>query len=144
MPKVWITKKEFIPDKALIEAAGSELLAKLLLQRNINTVDKIKTFLNPREFAPISPYAFKDMDKAVKRIKNAIEENQHIVIYGDFDADGVTSTAVLHKTLKELGANFSHYIPDRQTESHGLSKNILIKRIAKNQAKLFITLFILQ
>lgn len=139
MPKAWITKKEFIPDKALIEAAGSELLAKLLLQRNINTVDKIKTFLNPREFEPISPYAFKDMDKAVKRIKNAIEENQHIVICGDFDADGVTSTAVLHKTLKELGANFSHYIPDRQTESHGLSKNILIKRIAKNQAKLFIT-----
>ena len=139
MPKNWITKEYIQPDESLVKTAGSELLAKLLIQRGINTPEKIKTFLNPEEFQPISPYAFKDMDKAVNRIKEAIEKQQHIVICGDFDADGVTSTAVLHKTLKLLGANFSHYIPDRQTESHGLSKNILVKSIAKKQAKLFIT-----
>lgn len=139
MPKNWITKEYVQPDESLIKTAGSELLAKLLVQRGINTPEKIKTFLNSEEFQPISPYAFKDMDKAVNRIKEAIEKQQHIVICGDFDADGVTSTAVLHKTLKLLGANFSHYIPDRQTESHGLSKNILVKSIAKKQAKLFIT-----
>ena len=139
MPKNWIIKNNIKPERSLIDAAGSELLARLLVQREINTVEKINSFLNPKEFKPLSPYAFKDMEKAVARIINAIEEKQHIVICGDFDADGVTSTAVLHKTLQYLGANFSHYIPDRQTESHGLSKNILIKKIAKNQAKLFIT-----
>ncbi len=139
MPKNWKIKEYIEPDESLVVAAGSKLLAGLLVQRGINTPEKVKAFLNPDEFVPVSPYAFRDMQKAVFRINQAIEEQQHIVICGDFDADGVTSTAVLHKTLKLLGANFSHYIPDRQTESHGLSKNILIKKIAKNQAKLFIT-----
>lgn len=139
MPKNWVIKKQAEPDEALIKASGSKLLAQLLLQRGIDSENKIKSFLNPLDFEPISPYSFKDMEKAIARIKKAIDEKQHIVICGDFDADGVTSTAVIHKTLKLLGANFSHFIPDRQIDNHGLSKSIIIKRIAKNQAKLFIT-----
>jgi len=139
MAKKWILKEYTTPDTALINAAGSELLAKLLLQRGINTPEKANEFLNPMKIEPISPYAYTDMEKAVHRIKSAIEKNEHIVIYGDFDADGVTSTAVMHKTLEHLGANFSHYIPDRKTESHGLNTAVLVKKIAKEKAKLFIT-----
>ena len=130
MPKNWLVKESAKPNDELVETAGSELLAKLLLQRGIDTPSKVETFLNPDKIKPISPYAYSDMEKAVSRIKKAIEEGQHIVICGDFDADGVTSTAVMHKTLSHLGANFSHYIPDRQTESHGLSSAILLKKIS--------------
>ena len=139
MPKNWVVKHNIEPDEDLINVAGSKLLAQLLIQRGINTVQKIKSFLNPSEFTPISPYSFNDMEKAVKRIIKAISEKQHIVVCGDFDADGVTSTAVMYKTLKLLGADISYYIPDRQTENHGLNKSVIIKRIAKKQAKLFIT-----
>ena len=132
MPKNWVVKHNIEPDEDLIKVAGSKLLAQLLIQRGINTVQKIKSFLNPSEFTPISPYSFNDMEKAVKRIIKAISEKQHIVVCGDFDADGVTSTAVMYKTLKLLGADISYYIPDRQTENHGLNKSVIIKRIAKN------------
>ncbi|MBQ2871982.1 single-stranded-DNA-specific exonuclease RecJ [bacterium] len=139
MPKNWLIKEHLEPDKALVDSVGSVLLAKLLMQRGISTSQKAKVFLNPSKIEPISPYAYRDMEKAVARIKKAIDEKQHIVICGDFDADGVTSTAVMHKTLEHLGATFSHYIPDRQTESHGLSSAVLLKKISKEQAKLFIT-----
>lgn len=139
MPKNWVINEKKAPSKELVEAAGSEVIAGLLFQRGVNTPEKIKKFLNPLDIEPVSPYAFADMEKAVSRIKEAIDSQQHIVICGDFDADGVTSTAVLHKTLNYLGANFSYYIPDRKTESHGLSSAVLLKKLAKEKAKLFIT-----
>lgn len=139
MPKKWIIKEYEMPNEELVNAAGSKLLAKLLLQRGVDTPQKAEKFLNPQKIEPVSPYAFKDMEKAVSRIKQAIENKEHILIYGDFDADGVTSTAVMHKTLKHLGAEFSHYIPNRQTESHGLNMGILLTKISQEKIKLVIT-----
>lgn len=139
MPKKWILKEYNTPNEELVKAAGSEFLAKLLLQRGIDTPQKTQKFLNPDTYEPVSPYAYKDMEKAVMRIKQAIEKKEHILIYGDFDADGVTATAVMHKTFTQLDAVFSHYIPNRQTESHGLNSAVLLKKISKEKVKLVVT-----
>lgn len=139
MPKTWIIKEKKNPTDEQVQAAGSVVLASLLVNRGIDTKEKIKKFLNPNEIEPISPYAFKDMEKAVERIMLAIDKQEHILIYGDFDADGVTSTALLYKTLTELGANFTYYIPDRQTESHGLNSGVILTKISKEKVKLIIT-----
>mgnify|MGYP003310695706 CR=1 FL=1 len=85
-----------------------------------------------------SPYAFKDMQKSVERIIKAIETQEKIVIWGDFDADGVTSTCLLFKTLEHLGANVEYYIPSRHKENHGLNSNAIVKFLTK-KVKLFIT-----
>ncbi|UKI40223.1 MAG: DHH family phosphoesterase [Candidatus Melainabacteria bacterium] len=79
------------------------------------------------------------MEKVISRINKAINNNENIIIYGDFDCDGVTSTALLYKTLKELGANVDFYIPNRIEESHGLNTKALVKLLAKKKAKLIIT-----
>jgi len=79
------------------------------------------------------------MDKAVKRIKEAIEKQDKITVYGDFDADGICSSAIIYLTLKELGIkNINTYIPNREEENHGLN-NKSIKYLAKNGTKLIIT-----
>lgn len=73
------------------------------------------------------------------RIFDAIEKQEKIIIYGDFDCDGVTSTSLLYKTLTHLGANVEYYIPNRENENHGLNTKALVKLIAKQRAKLIIT-----
>src|SRR5574344_181585 len=100
---------------------------------------KSKEFLNPLEIKLTHPNAFTDMQKAVERIVRAIETNEKILIYGDFDADGVTSTSLLVRTLKETGANVDYFIPNREKEGHGLNTNALIKIMASKKPKLIIT-----
>ena len=85
------------------------------------------------------PNAFCEMPKAVDRICKAIDEKENILIYGDFDADGVTSTSVLMKTFSFLGGNVDYYIPDRDTEGHGLNKKSLVKLLTQKKPKLIIT-----
>ena len=85
------------------------------------------------------PNAFCDMQKAVERIVKAIDEKENILIYGDFDADGVTSTSLLVKTFGYLGANVDYYIPDRDAEGHGLNSKALVKLLSQKKPKLIIT-----
>ena len=85
------------------------------------------------------PNAFCDMPKAVDRIVKAIDEKENILIYGDFDADGVTSTSVLMKTFAYLGAEVDYYIPDREAEGHGLNTKALVQLLTKKKPKLIIT-----
>ncbi len=85
------------------------------------------------------PNAFCDMQKAVDRICKAIDEKEKILIYGDFDADGITSTSVLVKTFSFLGGNADYYIPDRDTEGHGLNSKSLVKLLSSKNPKLIIT-----
>lgn len=137
--KNWkIREKKQLPEE-LIKTAGSELLAQLLFQRGINSTKKIAEFLNPSKMKISSPFVFTDMKKSVKRIFEAIESQEKIIIYGDFDADGVTSTSLLYKTLKHLNANVEFYIPNRENENHGLNTKALVKLIAKHKTKLLIT-----
>lgn len=139
MRKVWKTKENKAISQDIINEAGSEILARLLINRGIDSVLKIRSFLNPLNMSITSPMVFSDMKKSVERIKKAVLNKENITIYGDFDADGITSTAVLYKTLKEIGANVHFYIPNRESESHGLNTKSLINIISKQKSKLIIT-----
>ena len=125
MKKEWIYNNSNFNEKSLIK--------RLLLSRGIKNENEIQEFLNPLEMTLTSPYAFTDMEKAVERLSKAIDSKETIVIYGDFDADGVTSTSVLYKTLVYLGANVHYFIPDREKEGHGFNTKALIE--LKNKVK---------
>lgn len=126
----------------ILESTGSNeksLIKRLLISRGIKTDDEIKEFLNPLEMTITSPDVFTDMQKTIERLSRAIENNETIIIYGDFDADGVTSTSVLYKTLKFLGANVHYFIPDRENEGHGFDKKALIKLMTTVKPKVIIS-----
>lgn len=116
----------------------SNTLKKLLAQRNINTKDEADRFLKPQLHDLQSPADLDGIDRAVERIDHAIENGQMIIIYGDYDADGVCSTTVLLKTLTELGAQCDFYIPNRFTEGYGLN-NEAIKQLYNDGCDLLIT-----
>src|SRR5699024_3896683 len=84
------------------------------------------------------PFLMPDMEKAVDRILKAIENNEKVIIYGDYDADGITSITVLKKFLKERGLDVSEYIPNRLSEGYGLNKNA-INKIHEQNYTLMIT-----
>ena len=111
----------------------------LLEARGIKTEEAKREFLNPLEITLMHPNAFCEMPKAVDRICKAIDNKEKILIYGDFDADGVTSTSVLMKTFSFLGADIDYYIPDRESEGHGLNSKALVKLLSQKKPKLVIT-----
>jgi single-stranded-DNA-specific exonuclease len=116
----WNVRK---PDSNLVETLRTELnitplVAQLLINRGINTVDDARYFLFGTEQFH-DPFLLKDMEKAVHRIQEAINKQEPIWIYGDYDADGISSTTVMMKTLTDLGANVDFYIPNRFTEGYG-------------------------
>lgn len=131
MPAEWIIKSDKNDKKSLVD--------RLLEVRGIKTEDAKYEFLHPLEITLTHPNAFCDMQKAVQRIVKAIDEKENILIYGDFDADGVTSTSVLIKTFSYLGASVDFYIPDRETEGHGLNSKALVKLLSQKKTKLIIT-----
>ncbi|MCU9613985.1 single-stranded-DNA-specific exonuclease RecJ [Caldibacillus lycopersici] len=106
-------------DELINELQLAPLVATLLINRGIDTPAKASEFLFPTvDF--YDPFILKDMDRCVNRINEAIEKNERIVVYGDYDADGVSSTVVLLKALQELGAtSVNFYIPNRFTEGYG-------------------------
>lgn len=100
---------------------------ELLLSRGIDTVQKAEDFLNPQLHNLHDPFLMKDMDKAVARIKKAIDLQEKIVIYGDYDVDGMCATSILLETFKELGARADFYIPSRHEEGYGLNSSAVEK-----------------
>lgn len=123
----------------LSESLGSsELFATLLMNRGFDTKEKVTQFLQPDETWIHDPFLMQDMEKAVERITQAIEAGELIVIYGDYDADGVTSTSVLKETLEMLGAEVDFYIPNRFTDGYGPNLQAF-ERIIENGAGLILT-----
>lgn len=118
----------------------SSLIVQLLYNRGIKTQKGIDEFFNSDYYEDIhDPFLFKGMKKAVKRISKAIEKKEKILIYGDFDADGICSSAIMYLTLKHLGVKKPGiYIPDRGKENHGLNEKA-IKYFAKEKINLIIT-----
>jgi single-stranded-DNA-specific exonuclease len=116
----------------------SKLLAKILVNRNLTDDEKINVFLNPTRKDFYNPFLMPDMDKAVNRIIKAIENKEKIMIFGDYDVDGITSVTVLKKFLLERNAVVSQYIPNRLNEGYGLNKDA-IKKIADDKFDLMIT-----
>lgn len=101
------------------ELSISEITARLLVCRGLDSVERAQQFLNIDSIPVHDPFLLKDMDRAVRRIQTAIEQKETILIFGDYDADGVTSTALLVHTLKRLQANVLTYIPNRLAEGYG-------------------------
>ncbi|MDZ5470853.1 single-stranded-DNA-specific exonuclease RecJ (plasmid) [Bacillus sp. 31A1R] len=114
------------------------LVASLLVNRGINTVDSARYFLFDKDQTFHDPFLLLFMDVAVERIKEAIEKQEPILIFGDYDADGVTSTSVIMIALQELGANVQFYIPNRFTEGYGPNENAF-RLAAENGIRLIIT-----
>ncbi|UII55003.1 single-stranded-DNA-specific exonuclease RecJ [Cytobacillus spongiae] len=106
-------------DKLVAELNITPLVASLLVNRGIDTVEEARYFLFDNQLDFHDPFLLTGMDHAVARIKEAIEKQEPIMIFGDYDADGVTSTTVMMKTLTDLGANVQFYIPNRFTEGYG-------------------------
>ena len=113
------------------------IVAMLLQIRNITTKDEIEGFLYNDSFIA-DPFEIKDMDKAVERINKALDCGEPICVYGDYDADGVTSTALLYSYLETIDANAMYYIPARETEGYGMNKNA-VDKLNERGIKLIIT-----
>ena len=116
----------------------NELLATILVNRNIIQEDDVRLFLNPTRYDFYDPFLITDMEVAVERIIQAIENKEKITIYGDYDVDGITSITVLKSFLKDVGLETVAYIPNRLNEGYGLNKNA-IDKIAKSGCNLMIT-----
>lgn len=116
----------------------SPLTAKLFSLRGINTDEKLDFWFNATENDLADPYLMHDMDKAVKRINQAIDQGQKITIYGDYDADGITATTIMTDTLGILGADVHYFIPDRFKDGYGPNL-ACYKKIIADGTKLIIT-----
>lgn len=116
----------------------SNLLAKILVNRNLTKKEDIDLFLKPTRHDFHNPYLMPDMALSVDRIIKAINNKEKILIYGDYDVDGITSVTVVKKFLLERGADVTQYIPNRLNEGYGLNKDA-IKKIAYEGVNLIIT-----
>jgi single-stranded-DNA-specific exonuclease len=114
----------------------STLLAQLLINRGIYTVEQARDYLESGLAGMHSPGLLCDLPKAVERIKEAIRCEERIMIYGDYDADGITATALLVRTFHYLGVNVATYIPNRLTEGYGLRLDALQKAVSEGVALL--------
>lgn len=98
------------------------VLCKILVQRGIDSFDKAKDFFRPQLSLLHSPWLMKDMEKAVERIVIAINENEKILVFGDYDVDGTTAVASMYQFLKKIHSSLDFYIPHRYREGYGVSK----------------------
>jgi single-stranded-DNA-specific exonuclease len=99
----------------------SPLLARLLVLRGVNTFDSAKDFFRPSLEHLHHPFLMRDMDKAIARIEKAINENEKVLIYGDYDVDGTTAVALVYSYFKSILPRIDFYIPDRYSEGYGIS-----------------------
>lgn len=116
----------FKPEKQKVQQLQNELqvdeiIATLLVQRGIESFDQARTFFRPTLNDLHDPYLMKDMDKAVTRIEKAIENQENILIFGDYDVDGTTAVSLVSSYLKSFYPNIDTYIPDRYDEGYGIS-----------------------
>ncbi len=126
MKEKWVIKNKKADLKAISESLGvSPVLAKILVNKGFEDTEEIKSFLHPTSADLNSPRLLKDMFRAVALIKKAIDNGEHIMIVGDYDVDGVSSTYLLMTAFEELGAYVTYRIPDRITDGYGISMGII-------------------
>ncbi len=117
----------------------SPLAVKLLIDRGLTSQDKIDEFLQPDYSQDIhNPYLFSQMTLAVNRLYQAKERAERVAVFGDYDADGVCGSAILHKTFTKLGLNFITYLPDREKEGYGLNEQAT-QALVKSGVKVLVT-----
>ena len=122
MKNQWRMKVTSVDIEDLSKSAKiDKILSKILATRGINNAEQANRYLAASLKHMYDPYMMKDMDLGTDIILEAIDEGTSIVVYGDYDADGVTSTTILYKALSKLDANVDYYIPDREHEGYGMS-----------------------
>jgi len=124
LEKKWIVNEQGNPmtvSRLAEELKIDRVLATLLVQRGITTFAEAKSFFRPDLNLLHDPFLMKDMDKAVRRLGEAIMSQEKILIYGDYDVDGTTAVALMYTFLKKFDANIEYYIPDRYDEGYGIS-----------------------
>ena len=118
----------------------SNLVVNLLLSRGIGSKEEAITFLNPKLAQLSDPLSIPNLENASSRICKAILENEHILIVGDYDVDGISSTVIVQKTLTSLGGSSKYVIPHRKTEGYGLSMEVIRRGMQKGNFSLIIAL----
>ncbi|TAE91038.1 MAG: single-stranded-DNA-specific exonuclease RecJ, partial [Bacteroidetes bacterium] len=142
MTKRWLPKKT--PDKEIVESISNainvnKILSGVLVQRGINSFDAAKKFFRPQYVDLHNPFLMLGMEKAIQRIEAAVQNQEKVLVYGDYDVDGTTSVAIVYSFFKTRYPHIDFYIPDRYTEGYGIS----VKGIdwaSENQFSLIIAL----
>ncbi|MCB2341452.1 single-stranded-DNA-specific exonuclease RecJ [Clostridium estertheticum] len=128
MEKKWLLRNTSKDVISLANKSGvSPVVAKILINRGFDNEIDIRKFMRASIDDLYDPFLMKDMEKAIDIIKLAIENKEKIVVYGDYDADGVTSTVIMYKGLKRSGANVEYYVPDREHEGYGINSDRIRK-----------------
>ena len=139
MEKQWQVHKPITQEFANQFPEINPIILQLLVNRGINSQEKIDEFLNPDYSTDLhDPFLLIEMEKAVERILKSIEAKEKIIVYGDYDTDGVSSSVIMVSLIKALGGQVDVYIPFRETEGYGLNAEA-VKQIAKNKTDLVIT-----
>ncbi|KRM91698.1 single-stranded-DNA-specific exonuclease RecJ [Fructilactobacillus florum] len=120
------------------ETGLSSLATQLLIRRGYRNLNQVKHYLSPTTADLLDPFDLHDMQKVVTRIETAIAAGEQITVYGDYDADGLTSTAILYETLLEMGAQVNYYIPKRLQDGYGPNQAVF-ERLIAGGTKLLIT-----
>lgn len=124
IPLKWVVAPEPDPEflqNISVKTGLDKIIVRILFNRHIDTVETIEQFLNPSLSDLPDPFTLLDMDKAVERILIALRENEKIMVYGDYDVDGITASSLLYLILNKLGAQVAYYLPNRLVEGYGLS-----------------------
>jgi single-stranded-DNA-specific exonuclease len=134
VPLKWVVAPE--PDPDLLQDISSKVgldrtVTKILFNRQIDSVETIRQFLQPSLSDLADPYTMFGMDKAVIRILEALQSNEKIMVYGDYDVDGITAASLLYLILNKLGAQVNYYLPNRLVEGYGLSVDGIKEAVAK-------------
>ncbi|MEJ2549198.1 MAG: single-stranded-DNA-specific exonuclease RecJ [Anaerolineales bacterium] len=136
--KRWILPQRVKNASTEVLSDFSKLESQILANRGIHSMADAEMFLSGKAQEAADPYLLEGMKPAVHRLEEAIDDGENIVIYGDYDADGVTATALLVEYFSALGGNVTHYIPDRFREGYGLNRDAL-DRIKAKGADLVVT-----
>jgi single-stranded-DNA-specific exonuclease len=139
----WILPAHVDPNAARELSAQlgvSSLISELLVRRGFDKADSAARFLDPRLKTLGDPFVLPDMDAAVKRVLEAIDRREKIVLYGDYDVDGVTSLALMTRVLKAYGADVAQFLPHRVDEGYGLSADGIARCVEEHRPRLVMAL----
>lgn len=126
------------PEELIRACDGNEFLARILFNRDIDTYEKALEILDITRYIPFNVLEFPRIDEAVDMILNSINNKEKILVYGDYDVDGVTATTVLTDGLRKLGAEVIYHVPDRFSEGYGMNLEV-IRGLNEENVKLIVT-----
>src|SRR5512132_1136585 len=124
-PKTWVMKSPAAPEFAArlqAELGVSDTFARLLANRGFTSTEQVESFLVPSTDRLLDAFTMRDMDRAVDRVLQAVAARESILVFGDYDVDGITSTSLLTAALAKMGAKVSYFIPDRIRDGYGFSE----------------------